>query len=386
MSSNATVARATSSRGRPGPRARPGAGGVARRDRQRCSPRASLAGPQQLLVGQPARDGAVAAHNVAWSDHPQVRRAPGIVPVRCTTNRSGAPAAPAAGERQRGQRGRAAARSLSSHHLDGATSARVPAAAQRGAGRIAAGRPGRRRRTGCASRKRSQRVAGAAPARPGRRRARRTTTPVLEVQRAARPRPAATSSPPSTTLASSAGSPSGCGWNRRCPAPAPARCRPEPRSGVIMLGSRRPGGWRWKPSGLRSCSPSQLLRCIPVPGTTIPDPSPLEQVTAQARPWPSITDTWVVAPGPRAAKRSANPASERPSGTRACARPEPGPWRRRVAPGVDPGALAVQQRQRVGDQHAARRGRRVGQDLAVAVADSQRRGGRSRDSRPDPRR
>src|SRR5436305_274824 len=36
-----------------------------------------------------------------------------------------------------------------------------------------------------------------------------------------------------------------------------------PRSttvGAIMLGSRRPGGWRWKPSGLRSCSPSMLLR------------------------------------------------------------------------------------------------------------------------------
>ena len=54
--------------------------------------------------------------------------------------------------------------------------------------------------------------------------------------------------------------------------------------GAIMLGIRRPAGNMWKPSGLRSCSPSMLLRWIPVPGTTIPAPSPFEHVTLHAPP------------------------------------------------------------------------------------------------------
>ena len=66
--------------------------------------------------------------------------------------------------------------------------------------------------------------------------------------------------------------------------------------GAIMLGTRAPGGLRWKPSGFRSCSPSMLLRCIPVPGTTTPEHEPFEQVTVAQAPSASITDTWVVFP------------------------------------------------------------------------------------------
>ena len=62
---------------------------------------------------------------------------------------------------------------------------------------------------------------------------------------------------------SSAAAPSGCGWSRRCRAPA----RPRPSritiDGAIMLGIRRPAGCRWKPSGLRSSSPITLLRWMP---------------------------------------------------------------------------------------------------------------------------
>ena len=60
--------------------------------------------------------------------------------------------------------------------------------------------------------------------------------------------------------------------------------------GAIMLGTRAPGVWRWKPSGLRSCSPSMLFRCMPVPGTTTPEQEPFEQVTAAQAPSASITE------------------------------------------------------------------------------------------------
>ena len=59
-----------------------------------------------------------------------------------------------------------------------------------------------------------------------------------------------------------------------------------------------------------------LLTWMPVPGTTIPEPSPFVHVTAQARPAPSITEMCVVDPSrdpsePR--KSSAKPCSARPS-------------------------------------------------------------------------
>ena len=66
--------------------------------------------------------------------------------------------------------------------------------------------------------------------------------------------------------------------------------------GAIIEGTRRPGSIRWKPRGLRSSSPSMLLRITPVPGTSTPEPEPLEQVTLAHIPSPSITEMWVVEP------------------------------------------------------------------------------------------
>src|SRR5579875_2697656 len=101
--------------------------------------------------------------------------------------------------------------------------------------------------------------------------------------------------------------------------------------GAIMLGSRRPGGWRWKPSGLRSCSPSMLLRWIPVPGTTTPEQEPLEQVTEHAQPSLSSTEMWVVDPSdghPRPGERDPPRPGERVGpprpGERAGGPPAPG--------------------------------------------------------------
>ena len=77
-----------------------------------------------------------------------------------------------------------------------------------------------------------------------------------------------------------------------------------------MLGTRDPGGLRWKPSGFRSSSPSMLLRCIPVPGTTTPEHEPFEQVTVAQPPSASITDTWVVFPSrPRTSVATESSAS-----------------------------------------------------------------------------
>ena len=63
--------------------------------------------------------------------------------------------------------------------------------------------------------------------------------------------------------------------------PSPSSISPSRRTtvGAIIEGTRRPGSIRWKPSGLRSSSPSMLLRITPVPGTSTPEPEPLEQVT-----------------------------------------------------------------------------------------------------------
>ena len=66
--------------------------------------------------------------------------------------------------------------------------------------------------------------------------------------------------------------------------------------GDIIDGIRRPGGARWKPSGLRSASPMMLLTWMPVPGTTMPEPSPFVQVTEHARPAASTTEMCVVEP------------------------------------------------------------------------------------------
>ncbi len=79
--------------------------------------------------------------------------------------------------------------------------------------------------------------------------------------------------------------------------------------GAIIEGMRRPAGAVKKPEGLRSSSPMMLLRWIPVPGTTRPEPSPLVQVTEQASPPASTTLTCVVEPRLAARNLSMKPGS-----------------------------------------------------------------------------
>ena len=80
--------------------------------------------------------------------------------------------------------------------------------------------------------------------------------------------------------------------------PRPSSISPSRRTtvGAIIEGTRRPGAIAWKPSGLRSSSPSMLLRITPVPGTSTPEPEPFEQVTLAHVPSPSRTAMWVVEP------------------------------------------------------------------------------------------
>ena len=80
-----------------------------------------------------------------------------------------------------------------------------------------------------------------------------------------------------------------------------------------MLGIRRPGACRWKPSGLRSSSPITLFRWMPVPGTTTPEPSPFVQVVLQAMPDASITAMWVVEPSRLERKPCRKPSLRSPS-------------------------------------------------------------------------
>ena len=60
-----------------------------------------------------------------------------------------------------------------------------------------------------------------------------------------------------------------------------------------MLVSRMPGASSSEAT-LRSVSPSMLLRWTPVPGTTTPEPQPVEQVSEAAFPSASSTLIWVV--------------------------------------------------------------------------------------------
>ena len=95
-----------------------------------------------------------------------------------------------------------------------------------------------------------------------------------------------------------------------------ARCTSPSSSttvGDIIDGIRRPGGARWKPSGLRSASPMMLLTWMPVPGTTMPEPSPFVHVTEHARPSPSMTEMCVVEPIRDASSRAPNAGSPSPS-------------------------------------------------------------------------
>ena len=56
-----------------------------------------------------------------------------------------------------------------------------------------------------------------------------------------------------------------------------------------------------------------LLTWSPVPGTTIPEPSPLVHVTAHAQPASSITEMCVVEPSRLLMNDSRNPGSASPS-------------------------------------------------------------------------
>src|SRR5204863_7504299 len=80
---------------------------------------------------------------------------------------------------------------------------------------------------------------------------------------------------------------------RRTEPALPTTSRGEPvrrtSDGAIMLVSRRPGRVR-RPDGLRSYSPSMLLRCTPVPGTMTPDPEPFDAVSEAALPRASPHD------------------------------------------------------------------------------------------------
>ena len=60
-----------------------------------------------------------------------------------------------------------------------------------------------------------------------------------------------------------------------------------------MLVSRMPGT-SVSEATLRSVSPSMLFRWTPVPGTTTPEPQPVEQVSEAAFPSASSTLMWVV--------------------------------------------------------------------------------------------
>ena len=155
--------------------------------------------------------------------------------------------------------------------------------------------------------------------------------------------------------------------------------------GAIMLGTRAPGSCWWKPSGFRSCSPSMLFRCSPVPGTTTPEHEPFEQVTVAQPPSASITEMCVVDPSRErtsvATVSSASSARKLLEVALGC----PGPSRksasrarlveaitsaivRRVARPLQP----LEDAERVGDQDAARRRRRVGEHLAAVVAHPRR--------------
>ena len=104
-----------------------------------------------------------------------------------------------------------------------------------------------------------------------------------------------------------------------------------------------------------------------MPGTTTPEPSPFVQVVLHAVPAASITEMCVVEPSRReealeeARVREALEELRRALGLRRGHRVDDALQRRRRGP-------AVEQPERVREQRAARGGRRVGEDLAIAVA------------------
>ena len=166
--------------------------------------------------------------------------------------------------------------------------------------------------------------------------------------------------------------------------PRPSSISPSRRTtvGAIIEETRRPGGIRWKPSGLRSSSPSMLLRITPVPGTSTPEPEPFEQVTLAHIPSASSTEMWVVEPSRSAAARS-SPAGSSRRGLQALAVQGLGEVLAADGAGrshrgdqlLGAAALAhpLQQAEAVGDQGPARGRRRVGEHLGSAERHADRR-------------
>ncbi len=100
---------------------------------------------------------------------------------------------------------------------------------------------------------------------------------------------------------------------------------------------------------------------MPVPGTRMPEPAPVDAVSATALPWPSMTEMWVV---PRV-------TTAQEAASRGSVRLLPHHARKRVdclgGAGLADAEL-LQQRQSVRDQHTAARRRRVGEELLAAEA------------------
>ena len=111
---------------------------------------------------------------------------------------------------------------------------------------------------------------------------------------------------------------------------------------------------------------------MPVPGTTIPEPSPLVVVTAHAQPSASSTETCVVEPSRELMKESRKPGRAQMVEELRRALGLRGLHRRHDRGRARRGPAALQQRQRVGDQQPARARRRVGEHLAAVVADAHR--------------
>ena len=169
-----------------------------------------------------------------------------------------------------------------------------------------------------------------------------------------------------------------------------------------MLVSRMPGA-SFSEATSRSVSPSMLFRWTPVPGTTTPEPQPVEQVSEAAFPSASSTLIWVVqgdcegqltlaacATWPFRGRRQ-HPPHGAAAVERALERRRPLRVRR-AQRGRDarhaPGASAPAQRraagehgQRVRDQRAARGRRRVRDERALAVGQRRAGGGGSRGRR-----
>ena len=93
-----------------------------------------------------------------------------------------------------------------------------------------------------------------------------------------------------------------------------------------------------------------------MPGTTIPEPSPLEHVTPQAQPSASSTEMCVVEPSREARKRSWKPSWARPSRNSGVARVLRRLHHLDQPPDVRRAGAALEQRERVGDEDPAAAG------------------------------